>query len=550
MIVMAAIIAGALPMFAGVSITSPTNGATVSSPVHVTASASSSTSASITSMRIYLDNVNVYTVNGSSLNTYINASTGSHSLVVQAWDANGSVYKSTETISVSSATSASVASTSLSISTSSTLPAATVKDPYSVTLAVTGGTAPYVWSQYSGALPSGLAVQNTGSISGTPLASGVFSFTLQAKDSKGVSTTKAFSLTVKTSTYARAYYVSTTGNDNNAGTASAPWRTITHAGSVVSAGSIVHVAPGTYNEAVVTRANGTSSARIRYISDTKWGAKIRSTTTFTWRNYGSYVDIVGFDVSGSGAKGIGHDGSFGRIMYNYVHDIPAAGCTSAGGAGIVMQNYSATDNDMIGNLIYNIGPPASWGTCYRVHGLYHANLRGHITNNIVIGSAAYGINMWHAASRVVVANNTVIANRAGGICVGDGDSPGGVVNDYTMVVNNVVVNNKRWGIVESGATGTHNAYRNNLIYGTDGTNLRLQNGLTATGTMYSAPMFVNNTGTPQGDYRLQSSSAGANGGTYYNAPIDDIVGGERPYGSTWSAGAYQWGSTPSSYPAR
>jgi Bacterial Ig domain len=83
---------------AQVTVTSPAPGATVAAPVHVTASAKSSHP--VTAMRIYLDNVSVYLVASSQINTYISASAGSHSLVVQAWDSTGAVFKAPETINV------------------------------------------------------------------------------------------------------------------------------------------------------------------------------------------------------------------------------------------------------------------------------------------------------------------------------------------------------------------------------------------------------------------------------------------------------------------
>ena len=84
--------------FAGVTISSPTNGATVASPVHVVASASSSNP--ITSMRIYVDNVSVYSNSSNRIDTSISMATGSHVLVVQAWDSKGIVFKSQITITV------------------------------------------------------------------------------------------------------------------------------------------------------------------------------------------------------------------------------------------------------------------------------------------------------------------------------------------------------------------------------------------------------------------------------------------------------------------
>jgi hypothetical protein len=52
--------------------------------------------------------------------------------------------------------------------TTTVLPDAKVGVPYSQRLASTGGTAPYIWSIIAGDLPSGLSMDSTGLISGTP----------------------------------------------------------------------------------------------------------------------------------------------------------------------------------------------------------------------------------------------------------------------------------------------------------------------------------------------------------------------------------------------
>lgn len=84
--------------FAGVTLSSPLAGTTSASPVHFVASASSSFP--IAAIRIYVDNVSMFTVNAASLDTFVAMSTGSHFVVVQAWDSTGAVFKSTETITV------------------------------------------------------------------------------------------------------------------------------------------------------------------------------------------------------------------------------------------------------------------------------------------------------------------------------------------------------------------------------------------------------------------------------------------------------------------
>ena len=82
----------------GVTICTPTAGTAVGSPVQIMAAAKGN--AAITAMRIYLDYASAYTVNSSTLNTSLNMAAGTHSLIVQAWDTTGAVYKSTQTITV------------------------------------------------------------------------------------------------------------------------------------------------------------------------------------------------------------------------------------------------------------------------------------------------------------------------------------------------------------------------------------------------------------------------------------------------------------------
>jgi Right handed beta helix region len=55
------------------------------------------------------------------------------------------------------------------------------------------------------------------------------------------------------------FYVSTTGDDSNSGTQTAPWRTVQHAADTVRAGSTVNVRGGVYEELVTVKASGNAS---------------------------------------------------------------------------------------------------------------------------------------------------------------------------------------------------------------------------------------------------------------------------------------------------
>lgn len=84
---------------------------------------------------------------------------------------------------------------SISINSTSPLPAGAEGLAYSQTLTASGGALPYVWTLAGGALPQGLTLNPDGSIGGTPLASGVFSFAVRVTDSNGQTDTKDYSLT-------------------------------------------------------------------------------------------------------------------------------------------------------------------------------------------------------------------------------------------------------------------------------------------------------------------------------------------------------------------
>ena len=88
-------------------------------------------------------------------------------------------------------------STNSSVTISATLPAGTVGSAYSGSLAATGGTAPYVFSMASGQLTQGVQLaDNTGAVSGTPTASGSFSFAVSVTDATGASKQQALQMTV------------------------------------------------------------------------------------------------------------------------------------------------------------------------------------------------------------------------------------------------------------------------------------------------------------------------------------------------------------------
>jgi hypothetical protein len=84
----------------------------------------------------------------------------------------------------------------LTITTPSPLPAGTVGLQYTQHFAASGGRSPYTWAVTAGELPAGLALQQEGTLRGTPSTTGTAHFTVGVVDSAGSTATGDFSLTI------------------------------------------------------------------------------------------------------------------------------------------------------------------------------------------------------------------------------------------------------------------------------------------------------------------------------------------------------------------
>lgn len=375
------------------------------------------------------------------------------------------------------------------------------------------------------------------------------------------------------------YYVSTSGSDSADGLATATaWATVRHACSAVSAGATITVLPGTYSETPFCNNSGASGNPITIQAQYPATLNATNRTIFSSSNSTeavitlpvgtSYLVIDGFEVINPNASvGILNWGSYTTVSRNVVHDVGTqVSCNGDGGAGIEIATYTASDDDEIGNEVYNIGIDhgLSSNTCNYWHGIYHTNIRGHIYNNIVSNTQSVGIELNHNPQNVIVANNTVFnyGSSSGGVCYGAGiwvaNQGGFPVADYNFVANNIIVFGLGCaGILEMpGGVGTHNYYVNNDSYGNSGGTIELAGG-TQVGEMSADPGFLNYQANGTGTYSAASATAFMVGaGTSlqtaetYNAgtggevpgavPTTDFNGNPRPNGTSWDIGAYEW----------
>src|SRR5436853_575928 len=154
--------------------------------------ASFSVTAAGTAPLSYQWNKNGAAISGATSSTYATAATTSSDngaqFTVDVSNTAGSVTSAGATLTVNAASSP------LQV-TITQLPGGAMASSYNAALSASGGSSPYTWSLLSGALPNGLSVNVGGTISGTPILTGSFSFTVQVQDAKGATASRP-SLTI------------------------------------------------------------------------------------------------------------------------------------------------------------------------------------------------------------------------------------------------------------------------------------------------------------------------------------------------------------------
>lgn len=147
---------------------------------HVTFSVSASgASAALSSATAVTNNTGLASVNATANNLV-----GTYNVIASVSGvANQAVFALTNTASIVGIVTAS-------------LPTGAVGSAYTATFSATGGLAPYSWAIPASSLPAGLTLNATsGVLSGTPSASGTFSFPVTVADSSGQSAMRQLSVT-------------------------------------------------------------------------------------------------------------------------------------------------------------------------------------------------------------------------------------------------------------------------------------------------------------------------------------------------------------------
>lgn len=373
------------------------------------------------------------------------------------------------------------------------------------------------------------------------------------------------------------YYVSTAGNDSNAGTQAAPFLHVSKGALTAQAGDTVIVMNGTYgNEgqvanpdtvgAVVTMANsGTASAPITIMAQNRGQAILDASSTVqsslgcygAWSyfdlSYVSYVVIQGFVIqngciNGIRANGTAHDLT---IRWNVIQDIgnwsnPGA-TLSATGMYLNSSEYNITFD---GNTFTNIG---GGSIVNQEHALYVSASNVTVVNNVFYNNV-HGWDIQAAgAKNLTIADNTFAfpnPSRAGHIILWDDDIADSLQN--IVIEDNVFYEPQSYAVVAeldaggsiggcsmvTNLTTVGSMFDNGATFGSGGVSCSQSGNLTSTN-----PDFVNASSTPY-NFALQAGSPAIDSGTNNSYTAVDFNGASRPAGSN-DIGAYQYGAASS-----
>lgn len=298
--------------------------------------------------------------------------------------------------------------------------------------------------------------------------------------------------------FAATYYVATTGNNNNPGTAAQPWATLQKAVDAVVPGDVIIVRAGTYAGCRIGKS-GTASLPITLKADAGARPLINSLAStnrhqslIEIENFDSRVSywiIDGFEISGAPRHGTDlRNTDYVTVQNCYSHN---NGSTSVRGDGIFL-GFSDHPTLQFNELSFN-----------SEHGLYHSNsadyptIRGnrlhhnanagiHINGDLSQGGdgiisfglieknviwengvgGGSGINC-DGLSDSIIRNNLLYANHASGISLYAIDAAAG--SSRNQVLHNTVIqaSNGRWCLnippADGVASPTGNIVKNNIF---------------------------------------------------------------------------------------
>ena len=254
----AMLLTSTMPAMASVSVSSPANNSTVGSPVHYTATASTTCSKGVSAMGVYVNNQRVVLQNGASLNANVTLSNGYYQTVVQEWDGCGGSTATPVDITVSGQSG-----TPTAVNVSSPANNSTVSSPVTFSANATTGTCSNGINAIGVYVDNSLAYKTGGAALQTSLAisTGKHYVVVQAWDNCGGAIKTPLTITVQPAAAATVSISASPASINSGGS------------------SVLSVTASNATQVTITGSNGTS-----YTLPTSGGQQTvtpTATTTYT-----------------------------------------------------------------------------------------------------------------------------------------------------------------------------------------------------------------------------------------------------------------------------
>ncbi len=282
----------------------------------------------------------------------------------------------------------------------------------------------------------------------------------------------------------RTMYVSATGTDSGAGSATNPWKTLQYAADNARAGDMIVVRAGTYTGFQIY-TSGTAANPIVFKADPGVLVNAKQSAASAYSGAinmegASHVAIDGFTVKMA---------TYGSVR---------TGIRSVENTGAVIRNNVIDDSSWWGVLTGN-----------------SANLL--IENNTITNTRVqHGIYIANSADNPVVRGNRVENSRGAGIQINaDRDLPGDGIISNALVENNVLLNNCSGESASLNLNGVEDSLiRNNLIASQFRNGITLYQDNQTTGCKRNT--IIGNTVIGSAFYGISASGSGTTHNEFYN----------------------------------
>lgn len=362
---------------------------------------------------------------------------------------------------------------------------------------------------------------------------------------------------------AATYYIAPTGNDGNAGTITAPFKTLQQGVNRAVAGDTVIVRNGTYGHVnsvtggdssgnnyspVVLYNSGNAQAWITIKAENKGGAildcEMLCDSYINLLN-ASYIVIQDLVITRGYKEAIHSNDAAHHITLKGNRFEYIANRSTSTGLGLDGLYTSANCHDFIidGNVFHDIGrTDANWLD----HGLYLHGYNYTITNNIFYNiSKGWSIQAADGLSNVLIANNTFAFPQGGGQ---DGQIMLWDRQTNITIQNNIFFNPRNYAITRYASTLSTCLIDRNIVYGASSM-MANSTGCTVSNSRLGVNPMLVNTSTAPYDFHVNAGAPGTDGGANLAAVPGDHDGRTRPQGSNTDIGAYEYvSSTQASAP--